>query len=219
VKPYRTLATAAEAELPKVKGSRFLAYAAPAADDDAAAAHLEAVRRRHHAARHVCWARVLGPDGADARARDAGEPAGSAGRPILQAITGRGLTFVVVAVVRYFGGTKLGVGGLARAYGAAAAEALDRAEILRVVPSREVRADLAYTDLDIARAFARRRGASEASAEYGGRVQLSWLLPAEAADAFASGLLDASDGRIRPVVAPGLIDVGGPGTLAGGDRP
>jgi uncharacterized YigZ family protein len=200
MEPYRTLAAPMVVEIPKIKGSRFIASAAPVATDDEALAHVAAVKRLHHSARHVCWARRLGADGSNTRSRDAGEPSGSAGKPILSAILGRDLTFVVVAVTRYFGGTKLGVGGLVRAYGGAAAEALGRAEIRHVVPTRRATVDVDYAQLEVVRAFAAREGYAEASAEYGARVRVVWLIPDALAQSFSDLLFDLTGGRVRAIV-------------------
>jgi putative IMPACT (imprinted ancient) family translation regulator len=106
------------------KGSRFFGFAAPAASAEAAEAFLERLRRKHHDATHVAFALKLGGAAGASKCSDDGEPSGTAGRPIAAAAASAGLTDVVVAVVRYFGGTKLGTGGLARAYRAAAALAL-----------------------------------------------------------------------------------------------
>ena len=130
---YRTLRSATEAEPPKSKGSRFIGYAAPAASEEEALAAVEAMRKREHAARHWCWAYRLGEAGETWRANDDGEPNGTGGRPILQEIEGRDLTNTVVVVTRYYGGTKLGAGGLARAYGEAAALALETAAAERLI--------------------------------------------------------------------------------------
>ena len=117
------------------RASRFLAFALPCADADQGSAAVLRWRREYHDASHVAFAWKLGPpEDAQARASDAGEPAGTAGKPIASAIETAGLTDVVVGVVRYFGGTKLGTGGLARAYRDAAAGALRGA-------GRAVRAD------------------------------------------------------------------------------
>ena len=133
---YQTLAGPAAAELAKVKGSRFVGRALPTASADAALAAVAGARESEPAAGHHAWAYRLGPDDPAPRASDDGEPSGSAGAPILREIEGRGLHHVVVVVSRVYGGTKLGVGGLARAYGAAAGAALDagrrRAVVLRV---------------------------------------------------------------------------------------
>jgi len=110
------------------KASRFFGFAARAGSPAGAEDFLARVRRDHHDATHVAFAWKLGAGpGAAARASDAGEPAGTAGKPILGAIESAGLSDVVAAVVRYYGGTKLGTGGLARAYRLAADRALEAA--------------------------------------------------------------------------------------------
>ena len=112
----------------KEKGSRFIAYALPVSSEREAADALKALSVKHHAARHICYAyRIAAPEGELWRASDAGEPSGTAGRPILSQIDARGMSNVLVAVVRYFGGILLGAAGLGRAYRAAAADALDKA--------------------------------------------------------------------------------------------
>lgn len=105
--------------------SRFLAFAYPVANPDEAVEAVERLRRRYHDATHVAFAWKVGSgDAASRRASDAGEPSGTAGRPIASAIESAGVTDVLVAVVRYFGGTKLGTGGLSRAYREAACRAI-----------------------------------------------------------------------------------------------
>jgi uncharacterized YigZ family protein len=130
---YETLDGSAAAEI-KVKRSRFLAEAAPAADEPTARTVIDAVAHRYHDSRHVCYAWRLGYGDSIVEIRnDAGEPSGSAGKPILAAIRRTGLSNCVVVVARYFGGVKLGTGGLARAYGEVAATALSQAA-RRTVP-------------------------------------------------------------------------------------
>jgi len=111
----------------KVQGSRFIADAVPAEDRLLAESVLEEVRKASHDATHHCYAYRIGKQGEAYRLHDDGEPGGTAGRPILAAIDRHGLTNVLVIVTRYFGGTKLGVGGLTRAYGDAAEGALREA--------------------------------------------------------------------------------------------
>jgi uncharacterized YigZ family protein len=113
------------------KGSKFLAFAFPVEDEAAIQAELAALRKAHYDAHHHCYAWVLGPEGVQYRANDDGEPAHSAGDPILGQLRSRQLTNILVVVVRYFGGTKLGVGGLIHAYREAAADALNKASIIR----------------------------------------------------------------------------------------
>lgn len=126
---FTTLRGETRAEM-KVQGSRFLAAALPIATREDAEQFLEAERTRYHDATHHCFAYRLGTDGTQFRYSDAGEPTGSAGKPILAAIDAQGVTDVIVVVTRYFGGTKLGVGGLARAYHNAASLVLQQAERL-----------------------------------------------------------------------------------------
>lgn len=141
MQPFLTLAGRAEAET-RVRASRFLAVAAPAADEDEARALVSELQRRHFDATHHCSAWRF--HGGGWRANDAGEPSGSAGAPILAAIDGAGLTDCAVVVIRYYGGTKLGVGGLVRAYGDAAALALQQAPRQVGTPARRVRVRYSY---------------------------------------------------------------------------
>jgi uncharacterized YigZ family protein len=126
---YQTIASLSEG-LYKEKGSKFLAFAHPVESVDAVKTHLEQYRKTYYDARHVCFAYVLGPDAAETRSSDDGEPSGTAGRPILGQIQSFGLTNVLVVVIRYFGGILLGTGGLVVAYKSAAADALQQATIL-----------------------------------------------------------------------------------------
>lgn len=112
----------------KEKGSKFLAFAWPVQTEDEITGHLEAVKKKFHDARHHCYAWELGTDGMNFRMNDDGEPSGTAGKPILGQIHSYELTNVLVVVVRYFGGVKLGTGGLIQAYKAATADALEQAE-------------------------------------------------------------------------------------------
>ncbi len=126
---YKTIASTTQAEF-KDKGSRFIAFAYPIQTLEEVKQYVSILREEHHKARHWCYAYRLGVDGTQFRANDDGEPAGSAGRPILGQIDSAGLTDVLVIVVRYFGGTLLGVPGLIHAYKTAAAEALTVAEVI-----------------------------------------------------------------------------------------
>ena len=121
--PLDTIAAPVRTEN-EVKGSRFIADLAPVADHDAAETVIAAARREFHDARHHCTALVVGPDGQRQRSNDDGEPSGTAGAPMLAVLRGADLTDVVAVVTRYFGGTLLGTGGLARAYGGAVSDAV-----------------------------------------------------------------------------------------------
>ena len=126
---YLTLAEPAEA-LYKEKGSKFLAYAYPVSSEEHIRECLEALRKRYYDATHHCYAWRLGADGQNYRVNDDGEPSSTAGRPILGQLLSYGVTDVLVVVVRYFGGTKLGVSGLIAAYKESAAAVLSAAQIV-----------------------------------------------------------------------------------------
>lgn len=129
VDAYRVLAASVEAEI-EVKRSRFLARLARVEDEQGARAVVEEARRRHHDAGHHCSAFVLGADGQVERSNDDGEPSGTAGTPMLDVLRGAGLSDVVAVVSRWFGGTLLGTGGLARAYGDAVRTALEGGRVV-----------------------------------------------------------------------------------------
>ena len=125
---YKTITNATTADF-RDRGSKFHAYAFPIADVQEVKTHLQALKKEHPKAVHYCYAYRIGTDGLEFRANDDGEPSGSAGRPILGQIDSAGLTNVLVVVVRYFGGTLLGVPGLINAYKTATTDALQKAEV------------------------------------------------------------------------------------------
>lgn len=126
---YCTIADKSQG-LYKEKGSKFMAYAFPVSAEDEVKPILLDLRKDYHDARHHCYAYVIGYDGENWRVNDDGEPSSTAGKPIYGQIISRNLTNTLVVVVRYFGGTKLGVSGLLNAYKAAASHALDAAQIV-----------------------------------------------------------------------------------------
>ncbi|WP_329617566.1 YigZ family protein [Streptomyces brevispora] len=121
---YRTVARAGVHET-EINRSRFICALAPAATEQEAQEFVARVRREHPAASHNCFAYVIGADASVQKASDDGEPGGTAGVPMLQMLTRREMRYVVAVVTRYYGGVKLGAGGLIRAYGGAVGEALD----------------------------------------------------------------------------------------------
>lgn len=129
IQTYQTLSAPSQAEF-KDKGSRFIAYAYPVLTTDEVKTIVDNLRQEHHKARHWCYAYRLGVDGNQFRANDDGEPSGSAGRPILGQIDSFELTDCLVVVVRYFGGTLLGVPGLIHAYKTSTQMALQSAQII-----------------------------------------------------------------------------------------
>jgi len=195
----------------KVKGSRFLATVAQARDAAAAEAVVARVRRELHDARHHGFAYRIGSDGALFRSSDDGEPAGSTGRPILQQLEGAGLSDAVVVVTRWFGGTKLGVGGLVRAYGGAAARALERVPRERVVLTERVRVEHPYECSGAVGGACTALGLAPAEADYGESVRLAFDVPVGKLDAFLHELRERSGGRCRVSRAAGSPRPSGPG--------
>ncbi|MGQ1889840.1 IMPACT family protein [Thermophagus sp. OGC60D27] len=128
LKDYYTTIKQPVEGLYKEKGSKFLAYGFPVQSEDEIRKHVDDLKKKYHDARHHCYAWELGIDGNNFRMNDDGEPSGTAGKPILGQIHSFGLTNILVVVVRYFGGIKLGTGGLIQAYKAATADALEKAE-------------------------------------------------------------------------------------------
>lgn len=126
---YKTIGGKSEG-LYKEKGSKFIALAFHVTSEDEIKEIQSMLRKDYHDARHHCYAYIIGFKGEHYRANDDGEPSGTAGRPIHGQIVSKGLTNTLIVVIRYFGGTKLGVSGLINAYKTAAAEALDHAQIV-----------------------------------------------------------------------------------------
>lgn len=144
---YQSIAAKADG-LFKDLGSRFIAQAYPVETEEEIKAIVDAIRKEYHDARHHCYAYRLGLDGARFRANDDGEPSGSAGRPILGQIDSAGLSDVLVVVVRYFGGIKLGIPGLIRAYKTSTADALASAQIVEKVAGKNYRMSFEYLSMN-----------------------------------------------------------------------
>lgn len=144
---YKTIAAPSEG-LYKEKGSKFLAFAYPVQTESKIKEHLEALRKQYYDARHHCYAYVLGPRQDIYRANDDGEPSATAGRPIHGQILSQGLTDVLVVVVRYFGGTKLGTSGLINAYKTATLDALQQAEVVEKIVMQRYRVRFPYEQMN-----------------------------------------------------------------------
>lgn len=134
---FRTIKETAKGLLTEKK-SKFIAFAIPVSNTDEIKETIERYRKEYYDARHVCWAYMLGSERKEFRANDDGEPSGTAGKPILGQINSNLLTDILVLVIRYFGGVKLGTSGLISAYKEAAAEAIINAEIIEKTVDMEV---------------------------------------------------------------------------------
>lgn len=192
-----TVARAVRVEIPRIKGSRFIADLVPVSDAAQADAAVDEARAAFPDARHHCFAWRVGTRGDTFRFGDDGEPAGSAGRPILQHLEGLDVTDAVLVVTRYFGGTKLGVGGLIRAYGGAAAAALDAAELVPVVHTRRVAVEHRYEDSGAVAGFLSALGVEPTSSDYGETIHLEFDVPAADVETFVAELTDRTAGRVR----------------------
>lgn len=175
----------------EVKHSRFLAHAAPVVSAEAAMAWLRATGDA--AATHNCWAWRFG---GEYRSSDDGEPAGTAGRPILAAIDGQALDRVAVVVTRWYGGIKLGAGGLVRAYGGAAAECLRAAPRVAIVETIEATLAFPFGDTGAVHAALAAHGAEQLDERFSTEgAQLRIRLPGTAVDALKTQLRDATRDR------------------------
>ncbi|MGA9869528.1 MAG: YigZ family protein [Rhodococcus sp. (in: high G+C Gram-positive bacteria)] len=194
---FRTVADTARAEI-EIKKSRFLAVVARAQSEEEARAVIAAARSDNRAARHYCSAILVG-DGVEnrtVRSSDDGEPSGTAGMPMLEVLTGRELTNVVAVVTRWFGGIKLGTGGLARAYSGAVAEALQHARFLRRERRELVRVDLDHSDLGRIESDMRGRGVEIVSIEYHAHAVLTMAVADP--DAIFASLAGLTAGNAKP---------------------
>jgi uncharacterized YigZ family protein len=165
---YRTIAGAAEAVYTE-KRSRFIAVALPVGSTEEVKRLLEQYQKQYYDARHICYAYVLGHERTVWRANDNGEPSGTAGKPILGQINSKELTDILVLVVRYFGGIKLGTSGLIVAYRAAAAEAIGAATIIERTVTDELTAAFEYPRLNEVMRVVKEEGAEVVEQGYDDR--------------------------------------------------
>jgi len=194
---YRTLKGPCEG-LFKAKGSKHFGYGFPLVSEDEVKIHLEALKKEHHAARHVAYAWMLGFDGTMCRSSDDGEPSNSAGPPILGVIRANDLTHVLFAVVRYFGGTKLGVGGLIEAYREGAAEALNNGVVVERIRTQRLRISFAYENMGVVMGLIKRWELEPAATDF----QLSCSVDVDVRLAHVEGFMVAvEDTRIAEISA------------------
>ncbi|MBP1326718.1 putative YigZ family protein [Leucobacter exalbidus] len=204
---YETISGRTETEI-EISRSRFLTRIERISDETAAREVIAEVRAEHPRARHHCTAFVIGPDGRVQRSSDDGEPSGTAGAPMLDALVSAGLSDVVAVVTRYFGGVLLGAGGLTRAYRASVAEA--------VLAATRVPRGLRYPTVvtsayDVAaqiEAEARRRGFAVGEAAYSDRVAQEFLVSADEQAALTALAAELSAGSAELAVSePRYIDL------------
>ncbi|MFJ4998996.1 YigZ family protein [Microbacterium sp. NPDC088619] len=206
-----TIAAPVEHEI-VIKKSRFIATVEPVGSVDDADAVISRLRKKWWDARHNCSAMVTGLLGDQARSSDDGEPSGTAGVPMLEVLRRRELTDVVAVVTRYFGGVKLGAGGLVRAYSSAVSEALDHAALVRRQSLTQVTIDVAHADAgrfdNLLRDWAGHHGATLGEPRYAAAATLELWVPVDELARLADDLAAASAGSVAPVIGvERIVDV------------
>ncbi|WP_112171051.1 IMPACT family protein [Paraburkholderia unamae] len=186
-----TLAHTVSADL-EIRKSRFIAHAIPVADREAAMAELRRLREEHPAATHVCWALLAG---GQSGMSDDGEPSGTAGRPILEVLRHHDLDGVLAAVVRYYGGVKLGAGGLVRAYTDAIASALQGATRIERIAQARLTVEMGYPDETRVRHWIEQAQFTLVDSQYTMTVRLTVQMPASNVENAREELRDLTQGR------------------------
>ena len=193
---YKTISGGVKVEI-KVRDSRFIALASPSITKTEAEEFIAGLRRFYHDATHVCYAYRCGAVADTFRFNDDGEPRGTAGKPILAAIERYGLTDIVVAVIRYFGGTKLGVGGLRRAYGGAAEHALASAAVVTKYAIEPLRISFPHALIGNVMHVASRCGAKIVDTLYDEEVHVVLEIRKSRAEELRKFLMDQTSGNLR----------------------
>lgn len=186
-----TLARPVEAQL-EIRKSRFIGLVMPVEDRDTAMRQLQALREQHRGAAHVCWALLAG---GQSGMSDDGEPSGTAGRPILEVLRHHELDGVLAAVVRYYGGIKLGAGGLVRAYTDAIALALKNAECIKRVACSDLAVEVDYTEEARVRRWLEQQQYALVHSTHGAAVMLIIRLPSNDIAAARDALRELTHGR------------------------
>lgn len=144
---YKTITQISEGYITEQR-SKFISYAVPVSTAEEVKEYVDAYRKQYYDARHVCWAYMLGPDRKAFRANDDGEPSSTAGKPILGVINSNELTNILIVVIRYFGGVKLGTSGLIVAYRAAAQDSVENAEVIEKTVDEDITVVFEYPFLN-----------------------------------------------------------------------
>lgn len=184
---FRTIAAPTQARL-TVKMSRFLAFAHPVSTAEQAKALVKEYSAKYHDSRHVCWAYMLGPERKEYQLTDNGEPSGTAGRPILGQINSAALTDLIIIVVRYFGGIKLGTPGLIAAYKESAAMAIEAAEIVERYDMATIRVEFPYESMHQVMKLAKLPGVEIASQAFDNLCTLTLRIRRDEAEGLAGRL-------------------------------
>lgn len=197
VSNYKTVYRGGTAEIVEKK-SRFIAHSAHVESEEEALAFIEQIKKQYWDARHNCHAFSVGVTNETARCSDDGEPAQTAGKPMLDVLMGQQLKNTVVVVTRYFGGTLLGTGGLVRAYSAAVQEGLKESLIIEKFLCRRVRMSMDYTMLGKMQYLAAKLNLMILDTLYTEGVEMQLLVPDTQYAAFIKEVTEASNGKVVP---------------------
>jgi uncharacterized YigZ family protein len=178
----------------KVRGSEFIATAIPVSSKDQALKELEALRSEFWDATHNCFAYRIGKGGLEFRTSDDGEPSGSAGKPILFVVQKYEVSDILMVITRYYGGTKLGIGGLARAYSDAASSVLELCVKIPIYSAKDIRVLCIYEDVAIVRRIIDAY-AINSDSEYRDAVEFIARIPESQCETFINEIVSATSGR------------------------
>lgn len=192
---YIMLSKGAQAELVEKK-SRFIATIRPVSSEEEAAAFIEEMKKKYYDARHNCSAFVIGSKGELTRSSDDGEPSGTAGRPMLEVLTGSGIRNIAVVVTRYFGGVLLGTGGLVRAYSGAVKMALEQCETITRRYGVQMLIKTDYNGVGKIQYLLGSKDVVIQDSVYAADVQMTILVPIGEYDRLCKELVEATNGRV-----------------------
>lgn len=192
---YRMLSKGAQAELVEKK-SRFIATIRPVSSEEEAVAFIEEMKKKYYDARHNCSTFVIGSKGELTRSSDDGEPSGTAGRPMLEILTGSGIRNIAVVVSRYFGGVLLGTGGLVRAYSGAVKMALEQCETITRRYGVQMLVKTDYNGVGKIQYLLGSQDVVIQDSVYAADVQMTVLVPIEEYDRLCKELVEATNGRV-----------------------
>ena len=191
---YKTIASGGQAEY-EIQRSRFIAAAAPVETEEAAQEFIRQQKKKYFDARHNCSAYIIGETSSKQKSSDDGEPGGTAGMPILECIKKNELTNIVIVVTRYFGGIKLGAGGLIRAYSHAASLAIGASELVEAKEFWRTALTIGYDQLGMTENWLRQNNIRTADKDFAADITLHLLLPKTEAEQISEGLIDLTAGK------------------------
>ncbi|MDA3957430.1 YigZ family protein [Oceanispirochaeta sp.] len=183
-----------------LKKSKFISLVYPVLDDLEVKSHLKRLRQEHPGSSHVVWSYVLGDAGTLYGLSDDGEPHGTAGRPVLEVLKGSGLTFITLFVIRYFGGTKLGTGGLVSAYTRAAQEVLSLVETREKMEYSRVALVCSYSQFEGIKSILEQAAIQDLQEEFTDLVHLKGEVPDKYREACQKEIQDYSSGQVNLIV-------------------